>query len=70
MLILNNVDNLTDITCLLKGISSKNNVPLSTLKLNARILKALGLVEFNGSPARATMAGKLVLDITRGETDG
>jgi hypothetical protein len=39
-------------------------VPLSTLKLNARILKKLGLIDFGGgSVARLTKAGKLVLSL-------
>ena len=61
------MDNSAGITYLLSSISSKNGVPLSTLKLNARILERLGLIEFDGSPAKVTAIGELILEITRGE---
>lgn len=57
----------SSITSLLNSISRERKIPLSTLKLNAKILRSLGLVEFsNGSNARLTDAGLLVLHIMGG----
>ena len=55
------------ISSLLSGASEKHRVPLSTLKLNARILRDLGLISCgsasNSEPARLTEAGRTVLSI-------
>lgn len=46
------------ITSLLNNISRKEKIPLSTLKLNAKILKSLGLIDFgNGNSAMLTEFG-------------
>ena len=50
------------ITSLLLQTASKSSIPLSTLKLNARILKRLGLLSFgDGNPAKITCIGELTL---------
>jgi hypothetical protein len=52
------------ITALLKGISAGSGIPLSTLKLNARILREMGLLKYEQSrPAEPTEYGCLVLGI-------
>ncbi len=52
------------ITNLLKRISKKQKIPLSTLKLNARILKNLGLIDFGAnSHAQAAEITELGQDI-------
>jgi hypothetical protein len=51
------------ITALLQALSDRYNIPVSTLKLNARILERLDLVSFNGSPGRLTKLGILVLKL-------
>jgi len=39
-------------------------ISLSTLKLNARILRELGLIRFgNSSPAKLTRTGKLIVQL-------
>lgn len=54
------------ITSLLLEIEKKYGTPLSTLKLNARILKRLKLIDFgNSSSARLTRLGRIVLEIIR-----
>jgi len=41
-------------------------VPLSTLKLNAKILRDLNLIDFgNSSPAKLTELGKFVVEIIK-----
>ncbi len=51
----------------LEDLSRKERKPLSTLKLNARILKELGLIDYgtkdNPRPVQLTEHGKLVLAI-------
>lgn len=44
------------------GLSNRYKVPLSTLKLNARILKELNLIESDNSAVKVTDFGKFVLD--------
>jgi hypothetical protein len=52
------------ITPLLKELSASNSIPLSTLKLNARILKEMGLLDYKGfRQAEPTEYGDLVLSI-------
>ena len=57
---------------LLEEISRREKRPISTLKLNARILKELGLIDYgtkdNPRPVRLTEYGLLVLSIL--EVDG
>ena len=52
---------------LLEELSRRENRPLSTLKLNARILKELGLIDYGTKndprPVRLTEHGMLVLSI-------
>jgi transketolase len=52
------------ISSILREISKKFKIPLSTLKLNARILKDLGLIDFGSNscfkPAKLTELGKFV----------
>lgn len=56
------------ITCLLKGLSKENRIPLSTLKLNAKILKGLGLVEYGQfRDAKLTDAGYLILNLIKND---
>jgi hypothetical protein len=60
-------NNSGSISALIGRTSNQFGVPLSTLKLNARVLKELGLISFgcvsNPRPARLTDAGKTVLEI-------
>ena len=73
ILILEHVDdNSQSITFALKRLSDMFGVPLSTLKLNARILKGLGLIDFGNSSdfkkPRITEIGKIVMNlIERGD---
>jgi DNA-binding IclR family transcriptional regulator len=64
-LILSSIDGSSSITSLLTRLSENTGIPISTLKLNANALKDLGLVEFNGAPARVTELGKLIMTIIR-----
>jgi len=73
VLILSEIKNIKNesITKILKRISFSNDIPLSTLKLNAKILKGLNLVKFGNNSyfqaARSTDFGKFVLKIIGGE---
>jgi DNA-binding MarR family transcriptional regulator len=52
------------ISSLLREIEKKYNVPLSTLKLNAKILREIGLISFgNSSVAKLTSTGKIIVQI-------
>ncbi len=52
------------VTSVLNSASSESNIPVSTLKLNCRILKGLGLIAFETSkPVELTPTGKTVLKI-------
>jgi len=52
------------ISSLLREMEKKHNVPLSTLKLNAKILREIGLISFgNSSVARLTNVGKMIIQI-------
>ena len=54
------------VTHLLKRISKSTGISISTLKLNAKILKNLGLIDFgNSSIARLTSFGKYVAKILK-----
>ncbi|RLG48128.1 MAG: hypothetical protein DRN90_03950 [Thermoproteota archaeon] len=58
------------LTSVLIEISETKNVPLSTLKLNAKVLRNLGLIyvgELNGRrSARLSKLGRIVLEIIDG----
>ena len=68
-LILNSINETKNesITSLLKRISKEHKIPLSTLKLNARILRGLGLIDFGTNSdfkhAKLTKEGVEVLEI-------
>ncbi len=53
------------LTSLLRDISAEHRVPLSTLKLNAKILRELGLLDYDRGqrPVRLTSAGRKVVEI-------
>ena len=64
MLLLNAIrsNSFESLSALLNYLSSARRIPLSTLKLNARILRNLGLVEIDArSRARLTEPGRTVL---------
>lgn len=73
ILILEHIDNGShSITSVLKSLSSSFRIPLSTLKLNARILKELGLIDFgdlsNFKKPKITESGKIIIQfIERGD---
>jgi DNA-binding MarR family transcriptional regulator len=57
------------ISSLLREIEKKHKIPLSTLKLNAKILREIGLISFgNSSVARLTNVGKMILQIFENES--
>ena len=69
LLILQNIGRYS-ITATIKSIADKTGVPISTLKLNYRILRELGLLEIDDSESHAvrlTEAGKLVISILKSE---
>lgn len=52
------------ITTLVTRLSKNTKIPLSTLKLNARKLKILELIEYaNSNPVELTNSGRLVLTL-------
>ncbi len=59
------------LTSLLRDISADHGVPLSTLKLNAKILRELGLLDYDRGqrPVRLTSAGRKVVEILSHEGD-
>jgi len=61
-------NNLTNtITSLLRNLSEYSNIPISTLKVNARILRDLGLIAFGNSSqvqrVKITDFGRFILEI-------
>lgn len=66
VLLLNEIENNSTktITTLLNVLSESTRIPISTLKLNARSLKDLGLLNYS-KPAELTATGRLVLKIIR-----
>lgn len=70
LLILQAVDSGNKETCyaLLKRLSAEHGIASSTLKLNARILRELGLISYGGA-VRLTAAGAAVKDLA-GVRDG
>lgn len=70
ILILSQISNNSSetISSLLRKLEKEFKVPLSTLKLNAKILKDLNLIDFgNSSPAKLTELGKFIINIIGGE---
>ncbi len=64
ILILFNINSVDNITYLLSRMSKGSGIPLSTLKLNAKILRKLDIITFsNGSPVTVTPTGSLILQI-------
>lgn len=59
--------NCASISSILSSASERHRVPLSTLKLNARVLRDLGLISCGSAsdpqPARLTEAGRTVLSM-------
>jgi hypothetical protein len=52
------------ITSLLLKMEKKYVIPLSTLKLNAKILRELNLITFgNSSTAKLTKAGRVIVEL-------
>ncbi len=51
------------VSSLLNHVSSSHGVPLSTLRLNVRVMLELGLAEVNSSHAELTGLGRLVLEM-------
>ena len=52
------------ITTVLKNLSARSGIPLSTLKLNAKVLKKLGLIRYDEFyEARLTETGSMALGI-------
>ncbi|MCS7093669.1 MAG: hypothetical protein RMJ18_00570 [Candidatus Aenigmarchaeota archaeon] len=53
----------------LRSISLNFGIPLSTLKLNAKILRKLGLIEFDGGPVlrrvKLTSFGKWIVEVLK-----
>ena len=73
LLILKYVAENLDRSCssLLKFISEVENIPLSTLKLNARVLQDLGLIIYGGGrTARLTSAGMIVVFLCQKSSGG
>ncbi|MCW1294655.1 MAG: hypothetical protein OH338_05060 [Candidatus Parvarchaeota archaeon] len=51
---------------ILKAIEEKYNIRSSTLKLNARSLRRLGLIDFSkGKNAELTINGKVILSVIK-----
>ena len=66
ILLLNEIEknSTKTVTTLVNRLSRSNKIPLSTLKLNARILKELELVKYYISePVKLTDSGEFVLKI-------
>ena len=72
ILILSHLENnfKDTISSKLNRLSKESKIPISTLKLNSRILKDLNLIDFgNSSVAEITEFGKFVASIIRGGSD-
>ena len=62
LLILSEVKSRRDnITPLLLGLQERNNIPLSTLKDNAKVLQKMRLIEYGEGYATITKTGRLLL---------
>jgi len=66
ILILSEIKDDSTITSFLTNLSRDSEIPLSTLKLNAKILKQLDLISFN-STAQLTKFGKFILKLLGGD---
>jgi len=72
-LILYKVSNNGDstVTSIIYNIYKKQKIPISTLKLNAKILKDFGLISYGSTKkpkiAELTELGKFLLDILEGD---
>ena len=56
------------ITSILHNLEKEKEIPLSTLKLNSRILKQIGLIDYgNSKKACLTKLGRIVWEILGGE---
>jgi len=70
LLILSRIDGSKQVTAMLDSLSKELNIPLSTLKLNAKVLKELGLISFSkGVPVEITPIGRFILEIIGGGID-
>lgn len=71
ILILSEIDKKPrTITSTLTNLSKRSKIPLSTLKLNSKILKHLDLINFsNFSRAELTDFGNFIQKIIGGESD-
>ena len=75
ILILNQVqtNSSSSITTALSKISRRERIPLSTLKLNAKILKELNLIDFGNieeiKEPELTEVGRFVLEIVGGDPE-
>ncbi len=72
LLILENIDHDSNsLTFVLKSLSKSFDIPLSTLKLNARILRNLGLIDFGSSSdfkkPSVTSIGKFIFSVIMGD---
>lgn len=68
ILLLNEIEknSTKTVTSLVNRLSKKSEIPLSTLKLNARLLKKLELIKYSVSePVELSETGKFVLDLIR-----
>ncbi|MDE1856741.1 MAG: hypothetical protein KGH98_01510 [Candidatus Micrarchaeota archaeon] len=65
ILILCSLDGYSNITRQLEKISGSSGVPLSTLKLNARILMDIGVIDCRGGAPRLTEMGRAIFSIMR-----
>lgn len=70
LIILSNVKGYDGITSFLDKLSERFDIPVSTLRLNAKILRSIGLIDYNRKPIRLTEAGKLILKIINSDADG
>ena len=73
LLIMKELDNnhSSNITALLTVVSKLNNISLSTLKFNSKLLRKLGLISFgNGNRAELTDFGRYIFRIIGCDEDG
>ena len=71
-LILRNINgNYRSLNVFLEDLSRRTSKPISTLKLNARILKELGLIDYvtrdRPKPVKLTEEGKVILMLLEGD---
>lgn len=52
------------LTSLISKLSAHNKIPISTLKLNAQLLKELELIDYGlSNPVKLTQSGRIVLEL-------